>query len=86
MVIVKEKQQDIIQSLCISKEKFEVVFREVFGVKVSVSKAPKEDGKGKREMGSTSSVETKENRIRVDMDKQQIKQTCEDSEDVDLIL
>jgi len=38
----------------------------VFGVKVTISKDPKEDGKGKREMGSTSVDGMKENSIEVD--------------------
>jgi hypothetical protein len=55
LVNVKVEQQDIFHALRIFEGKFEVVCGVVFGVKITIMKAPEEAHKGKREMGSTSS-------------------------------
>jgi hypothetical protein len=57
LVNVKVEHQDILHSLGIFEGVFEVVCGVVFGVKIIIKKAPEEEDKGKREMGSTSTTD-----------------------------
>jgi hypothetical protein len=70
----KEDQQEIVHSLRIFEGKFKAVCSKVFGVKIIITKVIDEDDKGKTRIGSTSSVGTRVNLIRVDDAPQQHEQ------------
>jgi N-glycosylase/DNA lyase len=62
----KEDQQELLHSIKNFEGKFEADYSAVFGVKIIVTKAIDEDGKGKTRFGSNSFMGTYVNPIKVD--------------------